>query len=231
VVKAGSNVSNVDELLEKRVLIRSCQRGSDGFNSFDTVWMASDFNGAFADFVKVRASEVFVINSNWTDVELASIPCSYATSENMLHRAKVKANDIVLITGASGGVGSATAQLAKRRGARVIGITSADKKQQLLDVGCDQVFSRGDDLLLFLGEKSVDVVIDNVAGDGFPVMLKLLRYGGRFCSSGAIAGAEVAMDFRDFYLKDISMFGVCGWMIHVCVDGCMHVYMHVDVCV
>ena len=89
-----------------RVLVRACMRRG-GFGSMDSVWMGSDFDGAFAQFVKVPASEVFVVDCDWSDAELATIPCAYGTAENMLHRAGVDAGEHVLVTGASGGVGSA----------------------------------------------------------------------------------------------------------------------------
>ncbi|MDN2664269.1 hypothetical protein OW492_12885 [Psychromonas sp. 14N.309.X.WAT.B.A12] len=64
----------------------------------------------------------------------------YFTAENMLTRAQVNQQDCVLISGASGGVGSAAVQLAKARGAYVIAITSPSKNQQLLDIGADQYY-------------------------------------------------------------------------------------------
>jgi NADPH:quinone reductase-like Zn-dependent oxidoreductase len=57
----------------------------------------------------------------------------------------------------------------------------------------------------------VDAVIDNVAGPDFGLWLKLLRPGGRYASSGAIAGPMVQMDWRDAYLKDITLFGCTAW--------------------
>ena len=62
-----------------------------------------------------------------------------------------------------------------------------------------------------LGERSVDVVVDNVAGPSFPQMLKILKPGGRYVSSGAIAGPIVELDMRDMYLKDITLIGCTGW--------------------
>lgn len=197
-------------LMGKRALIRACMR-PNGYDVPDNIWMASDFDGAFAEYVKVPASEVFPVSCDWSDAELATLPCAYGTSENMLHRAGVKEGDVVLVTGASGGVGSATIQLAKRRGAKVAGITSPSKADQLRALGADMILDRGADLVATLGEKSVDVVVDNVAGDGFPQMLKLLKPGGRFVSSGAIAGPIVALDMRDMYLKDITLIGTTGW--------------------
>lgn len=197
-------------LMGARVLVRACMR-IHGFESIQTKWMASDFDGAFAQFVKVPASEVFTVDSDWSDAQLASIPCAYGTSENMLHRAAVSNKDHVLVTGASGGVGSATVQLAKRRGAKVSAITSKSKVKKIKELGADQVVTREDDLLNLLGKNSVDVVVDNVAGPEFPVMLKVLRPGGRYATSGAIAGPVVNLDMRDLYLKDICLIGCTAW--------------------
>ena len=77
-------------LMDKRALVRACMRGSEGFSSMENIWMASDFDGAFAQFVKVPASEVFPVDCDWSDVELGSIPCAYGTAESMVHRAGVK---------------------------------------------------------------------------------------------------------------------------------------------
>ena len=207
VVEVGSKVLNPDLLLNKRILVRPCQRT----NGWESLWMASDFNGAFAEYVKVPASEVFLVNSDWTDVELGSIPCSYGTSENMLQRANVKKNEIILVVGASGGVGSATVQLALRRGAKVIAITSKEKKEEIISLGCDKVFAREDDLLKDLGEKSIDVIFDNIAGKGFKDMMKLLKKGGRYVTSGAIAGPQVEIDLRTLYLNDLTLLGCTCW--------------------
>ena len=66
----------------KRVLVRACMR-KNGFDSLENIWMASDFDGAFAEYVKVPASEVFAVDCDWSDAELATIPCAYGTAENM----------------------------------------------------------------------------------------------------------------------------------------------------
>jgi NADPH:quinone reductase-like Zn-dependent oxidoreductase len=188
VVAIGKGVANGPDIMGKRVLVRPCQR-THGFESYESEWMASDFNGAFAEYVKVRSSEVFVISSDWTDAQLGSIPCSYGTAENMIHRSKLGNGETILVTGASGGVGSAVVQLAKRRGAIVIAVSTPEKMPCLLDtLHCDQVLARDDNLIAKLGSNSVDVVFDNVGGPGFPVLLKLLRPGGRYFSSGAVGG-------------------------------------------
>ena len=208
VVTAGKGVD--PSIIGQRILIRSCIR-ADGWNSLDNIWMASDFDGAFAQFVKIAASEVFPVNCDWTDAELGTIPCAYGTAENMVHRAGVDENSHVLVAGASGGVGSAVVQLCKRRGATVTAISGKSKMEQVKALGADAVIERSQSVLKVLGEKSVDVVVDNVDGDAFPEMIEVLKRGGRYVSSGAIAGPIVSLDMRNLYLKDLTLIGCTAW--------------------
>ena len=205
-VAPGGNGS----LLGSRVLVRPCMRRS-GFESMENVWMASDFDGAFAQFVKVPASEIFPVACDWSDAELGTIPCAYGTAENMLHRAKLAGGEHVLIAGASGGVGSAAVQLAKRRGARVTAIAGRAKMAQVRALGADRVIERGGDIVAGLGENAVDVAVDNVAGPAFGGLLRVLKRGGRYVSSGAIGGPLVTLDMRTFYLKDLTLIGCTAW--------------------
>ena len=193
-----------------RVLVRPCVRPA-GFDSMENLWMGSDFDGAFAQFVKVPAGEVFAVNCEWSDSELGTIPCAYGTAENMVHRGKVRQREHVLVAGASGGVGSAVVQLVKRRGATVTAIAAKMKTEQVLSIGADRVIDRHDDVVDCMGENAVDVVIDNVAGPAFGGMLKVLKRGGRYVSSGAIGGPLVTLDMRTFYLKDLQLIGCTAW--------------------
>lgn len=198
-----------ESVLGARVLVRPCMR-TQGFSSWDTIWLGSDVDGAFAQFVAVPAHEVFPVDCDWSDPELATVPCAYGTAENMVRRAGVTTGARVLVTGASGGVGSAVVQLAKRRGAHVVAMAGDAKQDQVRALGADEVIGRSDPLGV-LGADSVDVVIDNVAGPGFPAMLGLLRRGGTYVSSGAIGGPVVELDMRTFYLKDLTLIGCTAW--------------------
>lgn len=199
-----------ERAIGSRVLVRPCMRPR-GFGSTDSVWMGSDFDGAFAQFVKVPLSEVFPVQCDWSDAELGSVPCAYGTAENMLLRAKLAPGEQVLIAGASGGVGSAAVQLAKRRGAVVTAIAAQAKMERLHAVGADRVIDRDADLVASLGKNSVDLVVDSVAGPAFPKLLSVLRRGGRYVSSGAIAGPLVTLDMRTLYLKDLTLIGCTLW--------------------
>jgi NADPH:quinone reductase-like Zn-dependent oxidoreductase len=197
-------------LVGKRVLVRPCMR-PDGFSSMLNIWMGSDFDGAFAQYVKVPAREVFPIDSTWTDAELGSIPCSYGSAENMVHRSRVTSGEHVLVAGASGGVGSAVVQLAKVRGATVTAIVGKSKMDEVLRVGADFVVDRDSDIVSEFGEERFDVVIDNVGGPHFAGELNALKRGGRYASSGAIGGPLVNLDLRTMYLKDLTLIGCTAW--------------------
>jgi NADPH:quinone reductase-like Zn-dependent oxidoreductase len=125
----------------------------------------------------------------------------------MLARAAVAAGETVLVTGASGGVGSAAVQLARRRGATLLALASAANAAEILALGADRVLPREADLVKEVGRETVDVVVDVVGGAGFGPLLDVLRRGGRYAVAGAIAGHTVALDLRTLYLKDLSLFG------------------------
>jgi NADPH:quinone reductase-like Zn-dependent oxidoreductase len=205
VVAGGSEVDS--DLVGKRVLVEPCLQEVDGEIKDPAWYIGSETDGGFAQYVKVASRHACPVDSDLTDVELASFPCSYTTSENMLTRANVGPGDTVLVTGASGGVGSATVQLARARGAEVVAVTSASKAQSLLDLGATQTLDRDADVLKTLGRNTVDVVVDLVGGPGWPALLDVLKPKGRYAVAGAIAGPIVDLDLRTLYLKDLSFFG------------------------
>ena len=205
VVAVGENVEK--NLLNERVLVEPCIREAGGSVLESPWYFGSECDGGFAEYTVVAARHAYKINSSHSDVELGSFPCSYSTAENLLTRANVTASDTVLVTGASGGVGSAAIQLAKARGAKVIGITSPLKSADVLSLGAERTLFRNENVVQTLGINSVDVVIDLVAGMQWPDHLQVLKSFGRYAAAGAIAGPLVELDVRTLYLKDLSMFG------------------------
>src|SRR5699024_6208857 len=191
----------------QRVLVRNMLRGYVDFRPFECWTLGSECDGAFAQYMKAPAADTWAIDCDWSDTDLASIPCAWSTAEGLLHRAQVGSNDRVVITGASGGVGSAAVQLAKIRGAEVIAVASAAKAAAVEALGADQVVPRGDNLVEALGASSVTVAIDLAAGPQWPELIRLLQTGGRYAVAGAIAGPLVELDVRMLYLKDLSFFG------------------------
>ncbi|WP_293574116.1 alcohol dehydrogenase family protein [Phaeobacter sp.] len=204
VVAVGPDVD--DTRINQRVLVRTMMQDQNSDSAFACWTFGSECDGGFAQFAVAPAAETYAVNTDMTDVELAAIPCAYSTAENMLHRVQLGA-DTVLITGASGGVGSAAVQLAKRRGATVIAVCSAAKASEVLEMGADRTIDRNADLVAELGAENVDVVIDLVAGPAWSSLLDVLRRGGRYATAGAIAGPICEIDIRTLYLKDLTLFG------------------------
>ena len=198
----GVHASRIGE----RVIVRNMLRSYVDYRPYECWTIGSECDGGFAQFCVAPARETHAVHCDWSDAELAAIPCAYSTAENMLHRVGLGA-ERVLITGASGGVGSAAVQLAKRRGAHVIALCSPAKAEAVRALGADQVLDRGADIVAALGEGSIDVVVDLVAGDGWPALLDVLRRGGRYATAGAIAGPICQIDIRTLYLKDLTLFG------------------------
>jgi NADPH:quinone reductase-like Zn-dependent oxidoreductase len=130
----------------------------------------------------------------------------------MLERAALKAGERVLVTGASGGVGSGIIQLARARGAIPYAIVGPGKEQAVKDLGAEAVVSRDvPDLVDSVTEAAqgapIDVVADLVAGPLFNDLLRILRPEGRYTTAGAIAGPVVQLDLRTLYLKHLQLHG------------------------
>ncbi|MEZ5870883.1 MAG: alcohol dehydrogenase family protein [Nitratireductor sp.] len=173
-------------------------------NPLGFVSLGSEYDGAFAQYCCLPARHLHnVSRSPLTDIEIAAIPCAHGTAFNLLSRAGVGAGDHVLITGASGGVGMATVELAKILGATVTALSAPSKQLILLERGADHVMDRD----AALAKHAYSAAIDVVGGDGFARIVDALKPGGRYATSGAIAGPLVELDLRTLYLNDITLLG------------------------
>jgi NADPH:quinone reductase-like Zn-dependent oxidoreductase len=178
-----------------------------GSSRFDIRYFGSEVDGAFADYSCIPDGNVYRVTSLLSDAELASFPCAYSTAENILSRIGLASGEDVPITGASGGVGSAAIQLAKRRGAKITAMAGTEKTAALLDLGADQVIPRDADLAVLFGQEHFDAAVDIVGGSQFGPILNSLKRGGRYGVSGAISGPVVDLDLRTLYLKDLRLIG------------------------
>ncbi|MEP2027767.1 MAG: alcohol dehydrogenase family protein [Paracoccaceae bacterium] len=211
VVATGANADPA--LMGKRVMVDCWLRDwDDPLNKDKTGYFGSECDGGFAQYTVADHRNVGVVNSGLSDAELATFSCSYSTAEGMLSRANVGAEDSVLITGASGGVGSALIQLARRRGARVICLASEAKHADVAKLSPDALLPRAPANLKAtlrdaIGQDTVSVVADIVGGDYFGTVIDVLARGGRYTCSGAIAGPIVDLDLRTLYLRDLTFTG------------------------
>ena len=204
IVAAGDGVR--PERIGERVIVAALLRHYRGYRPFECDTLGSEVDGAFAQYTRAPASETWAVECAWSDVELASIPCAWSTAENMLQRAAL-GPERVLVTGASGGVGSAAIQLAKRRGAFVIAQVAAAKADEVRALGADEIVERDAEVANAVGGATLDVVVDLVGGPRWPGLLDALRTGGRYVTAGAIAGPLVELDLRTLYLRDLTLIG------------------------
>ena len=207
-------------LIGNRIMVDGWQRDrSDPENLDKAAYFGSEIDGGFAEYTKCDVRNLAVVESALTDAELATFSCSYTTAEGMLNRACVEAEDTVLVPGASGGVGGALIQLAKRRGARAIALASEAKHAAVAKLGPDLILPRTpEDLREALDGETVTVVADVVGGPGWSALIDILARGGRYTCSGAIAGPMVTLDLRSFYLRDLTFTGSTVVPSHVFRD-------------
>ena len=211
VVALGPDANH--NLLGKRVMIDTWLRDWDDPTNRDKCgYYGSEADGGYAEYTKISQKHVHPVSSSLSDAQLATFATSYITAENMLERANVSAGDSVLITGASGGVGSALIQLVKRRGATAIALSALSKADDLYALGADLVIDRNAPnfkkaLMAATGKPSVSVLADVVGGAAWHLWLDCIERGGRLTCAGAIAGPMVQFDLRTFYLRDLTFTG------------------------
>ncbi len=184
-------------------------------DTLDTLGLlGAEFDGGFAQYVCLPAVNGLPVEEtcSLSDSQLSTLPCSGGTAMNMLLLAGVGHGDRMLVTGASGGVGSFLVQIGKLLGAEVTAVAAREKHAQLLAIGASSAIDRyANDLTAASFSAGsgggYSVVADVVGGDGFPEYLDILNRGGRYVVAGAIAGPMVKLDLRTLYLKNLSFFG------------------------
>lgn len=201
VVAFGEGVTDLP--LGARVICPTNQHEPQAKNPIHFVSIGSEFDGAFAQYCLLQARHLHDVSASpLTDIEIGAMPCAYGTAHNLLSRAAVAVGERVLVTGASGGVGLAAVQLAMLRGAEVTAQCSLSKSAPLREMGAT-ILSRDS----APRDRSFDVVIDIVGGEGFQDRLDALCPGGRYATSGAVGGPLVRGDLRRIYLNDLTLYG------------------------
>ena len=182
-------------------------------------FLGAEFDGAFAQFTKVPARNAVAVDDDlpYSDAQLATLPCSGGTAMNMMQMAGLKAGDVVLVTGASGGVGTFLIQIARHAGAEVVAVCGRAKAEAVRALGANAVVERAasdhaDAALAATGGRRFTLIADVVGGDRFAENLSLLKRGGRYVTAGAIAGPIVSLDLRTLYLKNLSFFGSTAYL-------------------
>lgn len=210
IVAVGSGVSSTR--IGERVIVDPWLLGSgDWMNPSATIYFGSECDGGFSEFTTVHSENALRVDCDFSDAELATFPCAYATAENLVARTGLRPGETVVIAGASGGVGTAAIQLCRLRGARIIAIAARSKSSVLRELGAETVVDRETpemaEAIRTAADGDVDVALDVVGGRTFHHLVGALRRGGRYSSSGAISGPIVDFDLRQLIYKDLQLTG------------------------
>ncbi|MEU0883530.1 NADP-dependent oxidoreductase [Lentzea sp. NPDC005914] len=161
-------------------LAGTVEQDGEGFTAGDEVYGLLPFpgtGGAYAEYVAVNASDLALRPSYLTVEEAGAVPMVALTAwQALVGRGGLSAGQRVLIHAAAGGVGHVAVQIAKARGAYVIGTASAAKHDFLRSLGADELIDyRHED---FTSIEPVDVVFDLIGGDYAERSAKVLKPGG-----------------------------------------------------
>ncbi|MGM0544050.1 MAG: alcohol dehydrogenase catalytic domain-containing protein [Pseudomonadota bacterium] len=180
-------------------------------------------DGGFAEYVAVPADQFhYVPNPALHDAELAAMGmCSYQTAYHMMTAAGIAAGERVLVSGASGGVGTALIQLCRVVGAVPYAVSQPEKADALLALGAEAVIDRGDlptfvdRVLATTDGQPIDAVMDLVGGDMTNLFIDTMivdmqhrkRYP-RLSIAGASGGNVSEIMWTKIYLYQVQIFGV-----------------------
>ena len=230
VIEIGNEVKNIkvgDRVVSHgNMSCRTCKACTDG-REYDCrnrkIWgfETGPLWGGYCEVTHLPEVNVVKIPDNVTYDEAAAASMTLLTSWHMLvGRAKIKPGQLVLIMGGSSGVGSYGIQIAKLFGCTVIGTASADKLDQLLELGADfAVDHRKEDWHKEVREISkkitkpfgdtngIDVIFEHIGGSHWNKELTLLKYGATIVTTGATTGYNAQTDLRHIFFKGINILG------------------------
>jgi NADPH:quinone reductase-like Zn-dependent oxidoreductase len=172
-------------------------------------------DGSHAEYVVIPKKAARPKPKTLSFIEAACVGRTYITAYvGLMEKAQLQEGETVLVTGASGGVGSSVAKLAKTKSARVIGVDlEAPDPETARRQGIDlSLSSLSDDIpdrvRQFTRKKGVNVAFDCVGGPLFEVSLNTLAPGGRQVNIVSVGERRVSFDLVDFFIRRLSLFGL-----------------------
>jgi NADPH2:quinone reductase len=172
--------------------------------------------GAFAEYVRVPAAgNLMRLPAGWSDAEGSAFRVGATTAyHSLVHRAALKAGEVLLVHGAAGGVGLAAVQLGKHLGARVIATGGDDTRLAVVrEQGADLVVNyRTADFVAVVKEmtdgRGADVVYDPVGGEILEKSMRAAAYGARLLVVGFTSGGPTKIMSNHVLIKGLSILGV-----------------------
>ncbi len=189
------------------------RRGEDSISPGYHI-LGEHMKGGFAEYLTVSAQNLASMPAG-LDFSTAAAPLlvTLAAWRMLIHRARLRAGESVLVVGAGGGVNSMAIQIAKLAGATVYVVASdAQKAEKAYELGADFVLDRskmdwGRKISKLTGKRGVDVVVDNVGRATINTSMRAVSRGGRIVIIGNTSGPQVEIDIRYIFGKQISLIG------------------------
>jgi len=176
-------------------------------------------HGAFAQQVVAKQINCHAIPDALEFPAAAALGLTYMTAHfALVERAQLKPGEVVLVTGAAGGVGLATVQIAKAFGATVLAAVSTPEKaaaatasgaDHIIDVSVPDLRNAlRDQVYAAVGKRGADVILDNVGGDVFDAALRAIAWSGRMLVIGFTSGRIPEIKAGLILVKNISVIGM-----------------------
>lgn len=190
--------------------------GVENLNIGDRVYIAGSLSGTYAEFALCTASQIHILPEGISFAEGAAIGVPYATAYRALHdRARTEPNEVILVHGATGGVGIATVQLAHKHGCKVVGTGGSQKGRALAYAqGADYVLDHTadgylDEAMRLTDGRGFDVILEMLANVNLDRDLSVLAPRGRVVVIGSRGRIEI--DPRDLMSRDADVRGMSLW--------------------
>jgi NADPH:quinone reductase-like Zn-dependent oxidoreductase len=216
----GSDVSNWS--IGDRVVINSnlscgaCEDCLAGEDNRCQSWalIGETKRGTYAEFVVVPKCNLLPIPDGFSEIDAAAAGLVFHTAwHSLIKRGNLRPGETVLVVGASGGVNTASIQIAKLTGATVFVVGSNPEKLALAEsIDADFIIDRSKEenwsevVYLLTEKRGVDVVVDNV-GTTFPASFRAARRGGRILTVGNTGSPKIMIDNRYIFTKHLSLIG------------------------
>jgi alcohol dehydrogenase len=180
--------------------------------------MGEEVQGGLAELCRVPQDYVIPLDDRLSFEQAATIAANYGTTYRMLFtNGDIQKGDLILILGASGGVGTACVQVAKAHGCKVIACGGTDEKcEKLKELGADETinYSKSDfskEAWRISGKKGVDVCVNFTGGDTWQPSIRTLKQHGKLLTCGATAGYDAKTDIRYVWQREVKLIGSNGY--------------------
>ena len=195
-----------------------CHRCTQGLERLcpDAQAIGHGMKGGMAEMIAVRETTLVKIPKEIPFPQACLLACPIGVALKATEKAQIQPDKTVLITGASGGLGAHLIQLANLKNARVLAVTSNERKAPSLEaLGASDVIPTGEldfsEIVLALTEdRGVDVALDTVGSPLFPQTLRSISPAGRLILLGEVLRAKVTLPLPEIIFRELRIIGSVG---------------------